>query len=209
MTPEEIEKLVKNGTPAIVRDRPIGSRRYNLIVFKNTDEGKKVIETIEYLTLKTARELKAEYLREDNLRCDIVEDVTTDRNGNEISFTEKPEPAIVCGKTNFNTPAATKNIIERDRRARRNKAPFVRQSRKVKIEKNKSHRMPWENTWQDKDSPLHKEYMENVKRSGYTVTDKITGTKFAGLQREVSEYIYYLLSGGRNKNDLDIRFNGV
>ncbi len=208
MTPQEIEKLVAKNVSNIKadRDRVIGSRRYNLVVFAKENGEKKIIETIEYLTMRQARELKKEYREEDGYRCDIIEDVTTDRNGNEIVFTEKVEPPIVKGIGGFNTPEATKRIIERDRRNNRSKASFARKERKVKSGKT----IRYENAWNHPASTLYPMYLDNVKRRGFTVIVKPLHQKFVGLQEEVAEFIYSLLkTGNYTKNDLDIRFNGV
>lgn len=212
MTPEEIAKLIKNADPAIVRDRPVGSRRYNLIVFRNTEQGKQIVETIEYLTRKQAQELKAEYLREDSLRCDIIEDVTTDRNGKEIVFTEKPEPTFVVGVNKYGNPhtpgtaTATKLITEKQRRAARSKASFVKKLPKSKVS---GKTIRYTNSWTDPKSPLYPMYIDNVKRRGFTVVNKMLHEKFMGMQEEVNEYIRNFLNTGGKMNELDISFNGV
>lgn len=207
MDKEKVQALIdKFGETQIVRDRAITTRRYNLEVFEMIDGEKKVIETIEYLTIRQARELKKEYREEDGYKCDIVEDVTTDRNYNEIVFTEKQEPAIVCGKTEFDTPAATQRIIERDRRKVRGSAAFRNRMPKAKSGKT----IRYTDSFTDPKSPLYPMYIDNVKRNGYTVINKVDHTKFIGLAHEVAEYLYNLLkSGAITKNDLDIRFNGV
>jgi hypothetical protein len=207
MTEQEIADLIrKYGSPAIRRERTITSRRYNLVVFRNSEAGKEIVETIEYLTRKQASELKAAYLREDNLFCDIVEDVTIDRDGKELTFPPRNEVPVVKGLGGFNTPEATKLIIERDRRNNRNKASFARKAKKVTNGKT----IRYTNSFTDPKSPLYPMYLDNVKRKGFTVRNKITGMIFRGLQNEVTEYIVELAKSGVNiKTDLDISFNGV
>lgn len=208
MTPEEIEKLVtknmKNARPD--RDRVIGSRRYNLVVFRMVEGKKETIDTIEYLTRKQANELKIAYRKEDSLMCDIIEDITTDRNGNEIIFTEKADLPIVKGLGGFNSPAATRAIIERDRKKERSRSSFSRKQNPPK----KSKTITYHNAWMHPASSMRKMYLAAVKRNGFTVVNKVTQQKFIGLREEVAEYVFSLLkSGNYTKNDLDIRFNGV
>lgn len=206
MNEKEIQEFLKRyGTPAIRREKHITSRRYNLIAFRNTESGKETLATIEYLTMKQAREIKAEYLREDNIFCDIIEDVTEDRSGKEIVFHPHQEIPIVVGKTHFNTPEATHLIIERDRRNNRKKASF--RNRMNKGSSGKTIRYTGSHT--DPKSPLYPMYLDNVERRGFTVIDKVTNQKFKGLQEEISQLIFELFKSGRNKNDLDISFNGV
>lgn len=207
MTPQEIEKLVKsnmqNAKPD--RDRVIGSRRFDLVVWRMENGEKVVVETIEYLTRRQANDLRSAYLSEDSLRSDIIECVTTDRNGNEIIFTEKPEPTIVCGRTEFGTPAATNAIIERDRKRERSRSSFVRKANKVKAGKE----IRRTNNFRDPLNPAHEIWLDGVKRNGFTIINKVMNETFLGSQSEAAEYIFDFLKSGGRKIDLDIRFNGV
>lgn len=206
MNDKEIQEfLAKYGSPAIERDRPIGSRRYNLIAWRYENGERKEVGVTEYLTKRQANEFKAEYLKE-GIFCDIIEDVSTDRNGKEIQFTEKPEHPVVVGRTQFDTPAATKLIIERDRRNNRKKASF----RNALVKKNKGLEglVRYTGSWADKDSSLHGMYIDNLKRRGYTVIDRRTHTKFIGLLNEVRAYLMELLNSGYSKDELEIIYTG-
>jgi len=207
MTPEELAKVVEKATPDFGRERMITSRRYNLEVFRMVNGEKKVIETMEYLTLRQARELKAEYLRENNLYSDIIEDVTTDRDGNELTFPARNFVPEVKGIGGFGTPEATQRIIDRQRMAARKKASFIKKANRVK--NGSSELIRYTGSFSDPKSPLYPMYLDNVKRRGFTVINKVTREKFIGLQAEVAEYIFSLLKSGFSKNDLDISFNGV
>jgi len=207
MTPEELAKVLEKATPDFGRERMITSRRYNLEVFRMVNGEKKVIETMEYLTLRQARELKAEYLRENNLYSDIIEDVTTDRDGNELTFPARNLVPEVKGIGGFGTPEATERIIERQRAAARKKASFIKKANHVK--NGSTELIRYTGSFSDPKSPLYPMYLDNVKRRGFTVINKVTREKFIGLQAEVAEYIFSLLKSGLSKNDLDISFNGV
>lgn len=206
MTEKEIADLIKNyGTYAIRREKTITSRRYNLVVFKNGEQGKEILETIEYLTRTQAKELKAAYLREDNLFCDIIEDVTKDRDGKELTFPVRDTVPEVKGLGGFATPEATKLVVERDRRNNRNKASFARKANKVKGGKT----IRYTNTISDPRSPHYQIYLDNVKRRGFTIVNHKWHEKFIGMQEEVSAYLLDFFKNGGSKTDLDISFNGV
>lgn len=222
MTPEELAKVVAKAEPDFGRERMITSRRYNLVIFKMRDGEKEILETIEYLTLRQARELKAEYLSEDNLYSDIIEDITTDRDGNELTFPARNSVPEVKGLGGFGTPEATERIIERQRNARRNKASFKIAASRAESKQNRK-----ENLYEPEDvaavkkilsrapgynenSELHEMYLDNVKRNGYTLIDKHYGRVYQGMQNEICDAILFLIEIGRNvKNELDISFNGV
>lgn len=203
MDAKEFDALLKkHGTPAIVKERHITSRRYNLVVKKDGE----VVETVEYLTMRQARELKSEYLK-DGKRCDIIEDVTTDRNGDEIVFHPRNPVPEVMGKCNFLTPTATKMRIERDRNSTRAKAWFRNAQTNKKGGKEIKLAGP---SWTDPKSSLYPAYQDAIKRKGYTIKDKETGRViFIGLMKETTEFLVDLFKTGVTKNDLDILFNGA
>lgn len=203
MNEQEVQEFLKKyGSPSVKRERVILSRRYNLVAKKDG----KVVETIEYLTMRQCRELKAEY-HKDGMQCDIIEDVTTDRNGEEIVFHPRNPSPEVFGKCNFDTPAATELRIERDRQSTRTKAWF-RNAQTNKKRQGTLYR--YSNPWEDPKSSLYPLYLEAIKTKGYTVKDKITDRViFIGLMKETTDFLLDAFKAGFDKNDLDISFNGV
>jgi|ERR1041385_7215093 hypothetical protein len=223
MNEEEINQLVALAEPVKSRaERIIKNRHYDVVVFKMVGDEKKIYWTHEYLTMRQARELKKDYLAEKNLFCDIIESVTVVGNGNELTFPERNPVPEIKGKGGFNTPTATDRIIERQRRAQRNKASFKNAHAKAVLKSiNKMSRAERNSLAMEKmilqravgydpKSSLHEMYVDNVKRNGYTVKDKITGREYQGLQNEIRDVILYLVNLGRKiKIDIDISFNGV
>jgi hypothetical protein len=199
MTPTELDNLRKaldtgesRKTPAIV------SRRYDLIIRKDGEE----VETIEYLTRRQVNELKAEY-KSEGYTVDIIEAVSVDASGNEITFTKKAEHPITKGVGGFGTPTMSEKRIEsrRIQRSQNGRRPKASDSKPVIVIK--GERNP--------KSLLHKMYLEALKRYGYTVIDKRTGKRiFRGLQNETAEFIYRHIKLTKcQMSDLDIRFHGV
>lgn len=197
MTPEQMEQFkAEFGVFSNRKPKPISSRRYNLIVRKEQEE----VETIEYLTMRQARELKAEYNAE-GFSCDIIEDVSLDENGNEITFTPKMEIPEVKGLGGFGTPEATQRKIENDRaKANSHKARPKASNSKVTIVLN-GYRNPKSN--------LYPMYVEAIRRRGYQVRDKFTGKiLMTGLQNETAKFLFEKTRTGYSIKDFDIRYIG-
>lgn len=193
------KELAANGMLSYSRkSRQIVSRHYNLIVRK----GEEVVEVAEYLTLSQARNLKAEY-KADGYSCDIIEDVSIDQNGKEITFTpRKPKEVETRPAIGMGTPEATKSKVERDRKRmqERRKRPTLGRAIETRVT----------NGWRNPASSLHSMWKEMMRREGFEVFEKrVDGSNgmrvFRGNQKETVQFIR---KNKYNLNSLNIVYVG-
>lgn len=179
----------------IISDNKIKTRRYNLVIDGKTVE--------EYLSPRMANILANEY-REEGFAVDKIE-IFSVTNGIEI-VGENPvqsKPEVIVRKE-FNTPAATKAKVSRDRVKSRTRAELIA------AKNNRSKKATYRQSYgRERESTLHPMYLANLRKNGYRVYNRHTDQVWIGLQKEIAERIFNYINNGGKKSDLDIKFLGA
>lgn len=176
----------------IVSENQIKSRMYNLVIDGDIVE--------EYLSPRMANILRNEY-REQGFAVDKIE-IFSVTKGLEIvgenAVTNRDEVAT----RSIGTPAATANKIKNDRMnmAAKNAAILSR--------KNKNNVRYYVGTGRERNSLLHNDYLNGIRKNGYRVVNLSTGEVWIGFQSEIVERIFNYLNRGGDKANLDIKFIG-
>lgn len=178
----------------IVSDNRIKTRRYNLLI-----DGK-IVE--EMLSPRMAKILANEY-RMEGFAVDKIE-VFSVTNGVEI-VGENP---VISGpesnpRKKFLTPSATDLKVKKDRIRNRTKNALLEAKRNKE-----SKSVRYTSYGRERNSLLHQDYLNNIRKYGYRVHNLLTDEVWFGVRTEIAERIWNYLNTGGKKSDLDIKYIG-
>lgn len=200
-----VETKTGYSTPSwIVSDNQIKTRKYNLVIDGNVVE--------EFLSSKMANIFRDEY-RSEGFAVDKVEVFSVTKGINIVGDNmvlddqdmtdRKIRPTSGMPTVGLNTPAASMKKVEQDRAKMR-----AKNAGKVNRSVN-GRTLRYTSVGRERNSTLHSLYIENLRKNGFRVHNKITDQVWIGVQKEIAERIVQYVKFGGKITDLDIKFLGA